>query len=81
MALHNNVVFLGIQEGRFTLRDVLHHVESDYCSVKIMDVRSWMQDTGCTMQDRNGQDSDYRVLGTRCLAPSHYSPLSNLNKA
>jgi hypothetical protein len=46
MALHNNVVFLGIQEGRFTLRDVLHHVESDYCSVKIMDAGYRMHDAG-----------------------------------
>jgi len=37
----------------------------------------------CTpgMQDRNGQDSDYRVPGTWYLAPLHHSPISNLNKA
>jgi len=30
MALHDNVVFLGTQEDRFTLRDLPHNVESDY---------------------------------------------------
>jgi hypothetical protein len=35
-----------------------------YCSVKI-----WMQDTGCTMQDKNGSDSAYLVPGTWYLAP------------
>jgi hypothetical protein len=35
-----------------------------YCFVKI-----WMQDTGCTMQDKNGSDSAYLVPGTWYRAP------------
>jgi len=44
-------------------------------------VKIWMQDTGCTMQDRNGSDSGYLVPGTRYLAPLLHSHISNLNKA
>jgi hypothetical protein len=47
-----------------------------YCFVKI-----WMQDTGCTMQDRKGSDLGYLVPGTWYLTPVPNSPISNLNKA
>jgi hypothetical protein len=40
------------------------HVPRHYCFVKI-----WMQDTGCTMQDRKGSDPGYLVPGTRAQFP------------
>jgi hypothetical protein len=39
-----------------------------YCFVKL-----WMQDTGCTMQDRKGSDPGYPVPGTWYLTPMPHS--------
>jgi hypothetical protein len=37
-------------------------------------IKIWMQDTGCTMQDKNGSDSGHRVPGTWYLTPTPHSP-------
>jgi len=40
------------------------------CPIPTFQILTWMQDTGCTMQDRKGSDPGYLVPGTWYLAPS-----------